>query len=150
MKRFHNTGNDDPRERRGACRYRAVEDGAWIGWWNDGTFRTRPARLLNVSLQGSLILADEPPDRGQPVWLNLRSPGSAEWVESSLVNAHRMRRGQFEARLAFFEACPYGFFKTAVYGRDALAGLGMTYDDPRNRDGGPLGAPARSGGGTRR
>ncbi len=136
MQLFHRNRKDSPPERRGACRYQAVEEGAWLGWWRGGTFRARPARLVDVSLQGSLILADDLPERDQPVWVHLRTPESVEWVASSLVQAHRTKRGPYEARLVFQETCPYDFFKTAVYGRDALAGPIFSPPDPRSRGNG--------------
>lgn len=122
MNWFRRLGRDESRDRRVACRYPVAEGGAWLGWWGEGAFQSLPARLLNVSLGGSLLEADVlPADPGQSVFLHLGTPSPEGWVVSDLVATRRRKRGGYEARLAFPGSCPYDFFKAAVFGREAPA-----------------------------
>ena len=114
--------NDIPsfrNERRESPRYRAVEEEAWLGRQVGDAFQTCRALILNVSLRGALIVADEVPETAK-VWICLNGSAPTEWVEARVVGVVRSRRGPHRLRLAFETNCPYEFFKTAVYGFESL------------------------------
>jgi hypothetical protein len=81
--------------------------------------RTSPARLLDISQTGVLVLCDALPPANVRVWLRLETPQVSDWVEviprgttSDALGGHRLR-------LAFRESCPYDIFKAVVYKKPA-------------------------------
>jgi hypothetical protein len=106
-------------ERRQAERYRPVDDRVWLGWGQAEAFKTSPALLLDVSLRGALVVADEVPKEGTPAWICLQSGTESEWVKGRVLGVMRTWRGPHKVRLVFEGSCPYSFFKAAVYGPDA-------------------------------
>lgn len=110
-------GNRD--DRRSSPRYNVVEDAAWLGWRDETEFQTRHALILDVSLRGASITADEVPET-ERVWICLDGPTPTDWIEARVVGVVRTRMGPHKLRLAFENQCPYAFFKAAVYGFEAL------------------------------
>lgn len=97
-------------EQRQACRYEASDFEAQIGWWEGEEFRSHPARLVNVSHNGALIVTEARPPQGTTVGLCLEEPEPTDWVEARLIESC----GGHQLRLAFLESCPYEFFKAAI------------------------------------
>jgi hypothetical protein len=74
------------------------------------------AFILDLSHTGALLVCDAAPVEGQSVWVRLDGPETSAWVEGSLRGVSIREPGKFLVRLAFRDACPYDFFKAAVYG----------------------------------
>jgi hypothetical protein len=79
------------------------------------SLRSCNAQILDLSQSGMSLLSEARPIEGQPVWVRLQEPNTTEWVEAQLRGVTVKEHGKFLVRLMFREACPYDFFKTAVY-----------------------------------
>jgi hypothetical protein len=101
-------------ERRQACRYPASKHSAYLGWWQDGEYRTIGGSLVNISLEGALVHVDDPPPADASVWVCLEGDPEAVWVESVVVELTREKNKPLLARLRFRETCPFAFFNSAV------------------------------------
>lgn len=123
--------------RRRSTRYQPVDDRLWLGWTQGDQFRTSLALLLDVSLTGALLVADEVPKESTPAWICLQSAGQTDWVKGRVLGVIRTWLGPHKVRLVFEGTCPYAFFKAAVYGPDAEIPRGPGDDDdtPKTRHG---------------
>ncbi len=124
-KRTNSTGNALPppgtQERRSVCRYSVVQDNAWLGWWERQTYRTTPAKIIDISLRGALLTVDVFPPKDQVIWFC--PPGvlpTDEWIEIKLISQKKRLFGPRELRVAFRKVFPYEIFKIVVYGPDAF------------------------------
>jgi hypothetical protein len=74
-----------------------------------------PARLVNISQTGVLVLSQSVPPADAQVWFRLQTPQPSDWIEVVLKGAIPANAGIYRVRLAFCEACPYDLFKAVVY-----------------------------------
>jgi pSer/pThr/pTyr-binding forkhead associated (FHA) protein len=74
-----------------------------------------PARLVNISQTGVLVLSESVPPADAQVWLRLETPQPSDWIEVVIKGAIPADAGMYRVRLAFREACPYDLFKALVY-----------------------------------
>lgn len=104
-----------PEDRRTMPRHEASGHPVWLGWWR-GTeaYFSNPARLLNLSRGGALLLVKDPPPEGQTVWLCVGEPEPTECVEARVLEVRSGRRQECQLRLEFREPCPHAFFESAV------------------------------------
>ena len=108
-------------ERRSVCRYSVVQDNAWLGWWIGDVFHNTPAKIVDISLRGTLLSVETFPPKDQPLFFC--PPGTKEieeWIEVKLIDMKKKLFGPREVRLAFRKVFPYEVFKAVVYGPDAF------------------------------
>jgi hypothetical protein len=118
-----------PADRRRSPRRPAVANWASLAWRDGGRMCIAPARLLDVSGAGALLVAAESPGRGHPVWIRLEEPAATAWVKAGVAR----RAGALKLGVEFLEHCP-GEFLGAV-----IPGVRRTAAAPP----GPADAPAR-------
>lgn len=107
-------------DRRRSPRHSPSEDGLWLGWRKDGDFFVVHAELMNISQGGALILVEEPPHRGESVWLRLAGPTPIEDVSAVVIETMRIGRGEHGVRVAFREPFPPEFYHAAMVGLEPL------------------------------
>jgi hypothetical protein len=79
--------------------------------------RYMDAEVVDISQTGMAVLGVEIPRPHQKIWLRLEQPHPTDWVEVVLKGATQPVPGRHLIRLAFTQACPYDFFKAALYGK---------------------------------
>jgi hypothetical protein len=109
-------------DRRGVCRYLAVQSEAWLGWWEGQEFRSTNARVVDISLRGCMMTVEQLPPKGQSVWFCPPGTTPTEWIEATLIESKRRLLGPRVVRITFRDPFRYETFKQLVYGPDALAG----------------------------
>jgi hypothetical protein len=109
-----------PWERRRAPRHSVAENRLWIGWRKDEDFFVAGAQLMNISYGGALLVVEQPPLKGQTVWLRLEVVIPIEDVCAVVVDAARIGRGEYGVRISFREPFPTGFYQAAVAGLPSL------------------------------
>jgi hypothetical protein len=109
-------------DRRGVCRYSAVQTQAWLGWWDGPEFRSTVAQVVNISLRGCMMTVEQLPPPDQPVWFCPPGTTPSEWIESKLIEAKRRLLGPREVRIVFRIPFPYETFKNVVYGPESCRG----------------------------
>ncbi|HEV3165456.1 MAG TPA: PilZ domain-containing protein [Isosphaeraceae bacterium] len=123
------------KDRRVAHRYSPNEKViTCLGWQDAETYRYAQAEIVNISVSGLLLEADESPPQGQAVWLRLEEPHPTDWVEATVVPPHPGCRNPRTVRVAFRESCPYPFFKAVVNGfngQDRLMSLPQDLKNPQ-------------------
>src|SRR3954453_21310018 len=88
-------------DRRQACRYPASKHSAFLGWWQDGEYRTIGGSLVNISLEGALLHVADAPPADTSVWVCLEGDPGAVWVESVVIELIRERNKSLRIRLRF-------------------------------------------------
>jgi hypothetical protein len=112
------------RERRTVCRYTVVLDKAWLGWWEGQTFQSTPAKIIDISLRGALLIVESFPPKGRSVWFCPPVVTTREqWIEVKLVDMKKRLFGPREVRIAARKVFRYEIFKTVVFGPDAFVDL---------------------------
>ena len=132
----HKKSKSSHEDLRVSPRYKAIEDAAWLGWSVKSEFQTCHALILDVSLRGALIAADELPN-AERVWICLDGPTPTDWIEARVVNVVRTSLGPHKVGLSFETNCPYAFFKAAVYGFESLNLRTITEPEPEKHLYGP-------------
>jgi hypothetical protein len=84
------------------------------------TQRFSNAEVLDISQTGMAVLCDVVPRSDQKIWLRIDRPHPTDWVEVVLKGATTSSQGGHLVRLAFTQACPYDFFKAALYAKSKL------------------------------
>jgi hypothetical protein len=82
----------------------------------EAKMRSCRAFILNLSHTGALLVSETAPVEGQSMWVRLDGPETSDWVEGSVRAVSKREPGKFLIRYVFRDACPYAFFKAAVYG----------------------------------
>jgi hypothetical protein len=104
-----------PEDRRLMPRHEAAGHPVWLGWWRGKeAYFSNPARLLNLSRGGALLLVKDPPPEGQAVWLCVGEPEPTDCVEARVLEVRSARRRECQVRLEFREPCPHAFFESAI------------------------------------
>ena len=117
-------------ERRAENRHR-VECLAWVGWKSWRRFHMNDALMIDLSRGGARVFLDAAPPARRPIWVFIETPASHAVVKARVLAVEPTASGQFVARVAFVEPCPYAVFEAAV--------CGLAPVDPRTR----AAAPAR-------
>jgi hypothetical protein len=104
-------------ERRKEARYMPVARRAYVGWWEDGTFRTASARVENLSRGGAAVLVEgSPPALMTPAWLCLIGPVRPDWYAGQVVDRAETAGAGRVVRVALARPLPYDVFKAVVWG----------------------------------
>ena len=103
-----------PAERRASPRCDAVKNQSRLEIAVRGGRRTREARIVNISRDGALIVAENPPANEFPVWLRVESPVKTDWAEATIVRIGRDR----EIALQFPQGCPDDLLLASTVGID--------------------------------
>jgi hypothetical protein len=136
LEHFRNRTPAAPQERRKNPRFEAGANRVWMGWWkNEEEFVTTTARIVNISLGGSMLCPENPPPQDRPCWLCLGIPEPVEYVEVAVLEVVTSRQGQYAVRLQFREPCPYSFFKAVIEGHESPADLKPPPNPPVKREG---------------
>lgn len=101
-------------ERRVMPRHKATAYQICLGWrrGNEAHFSS-PARLVNISRGGALILVADPPPEGHAAWICLGEPEPSACLEAVVLEVRSAKR-TCTVRLEFREPCPHDFFESAV------------------------------------
>jgi hypothetical protein len=97
-------------ERRASGRHAVVPNLVRLEWWERGESRSSPGRLIDISREGALLQADEPPPVGQVVWCHLEEPTRTDWVKMRVVRSGVDRL----AGVLFPDPCPDDFYLAAT------------------------------------
>jgi len=104
----------NPAERRVAPRCEAVKNQSRLEFpVPDGSGRIE-VRLVNISRDGALIVTENPPPDGAPMWLRIESPVRTDWVEAIIVRVGQNR----EIGLRFPRGCPDDLLLAGAIGID--------------------------------
>src|SRR5262249_20480009 len=107
-------------DRRRSPRVPPTEHGLWLGWRHERDFVVVRAELMNISQGGALLVVEEPPLKGQHVWLRLAGPTPIEDVSAVVIETSRIGRGEHGVRIAFREPFPPEFYHAAIEGLGIL------------------------------
>src|SRR5947209_3716545 len=107
-------------DRRRSPRVPPTEQRLWLGWRKERDFFVIRADLMNISQGGALLLVEEPPQKGQPVWLRLEGPTPIEDVSAVVIETSRIGRGEHGVRISFREPFPPEFYHAAIEGLHVL------------------------------
>ena len=103
-----------PSERRASPRCAAVTNQSRLEFAvPDGRQRVE-ARLMNLSRDGALIVAEKAPPYEPPIWLRIESPVKTDWVEAKIVRIGQNR----EIALKFPRRCPDDLLLAGTIGID--------------------------------
>jgi hypothetical protein len=108
----------DDHERRKSTRYVPVIKLVDLGWWEGSVFRTVTGWLRDLSFGGAAVVTDSPLPRETPLWLFLPALPESEWAQARIVGITTDDKAGVRTRLQFPGNCPYGLFKTLVWGID--------------------------------
>lgn len=103
-------------ERRGSVRHRAIVDRLWLGWREGPEFVHAPARLLDLSHGGCLVVAAATPPADRTVLLHLHGPFLPAWFEAKVLEAVVEPDGLRTLRLVFPAGCPYELYMAVAFG----------------------------------
>ncbi|HWE40355.1 MAG TPA: PilZ domain-containing protein [Isosphaeraceae bacterium] len=103
-------------ERRAALRHRAIVDRLWLGWRDGHDFIHTPARLLDLSHGGCLVVAAASPPAERTVLLHLHGDLLPVWFEARVLEAVVEEDGLRTLRLVFPTGCPYELYMAVAYG----------------------------------
>jgi hypothetical protein len=108
-----------PEDRRRACRYPIDDSPVFLGWWEGDRFRSTTALLIDLSMHGASVVAQEAPKDG-PVWLCPCHSSPSAWAEGTTVAVGRdkkrslFRKRWHRLRLEFSGPCSYELFKSGT------------------------------------
>ncbi len=105
-------------DRRSSRRYSVEKIEAELCWHDGEQHRTCSATILNLSLGGTLLLAEALPPVSETVWFRLQDEEVPEWDEAVALQARRVGSGGYLIRLKFSVHCPYDVFKRVVFQND--------------------------------
>ena len=103
-----------PSERRASPRCDAVKNQSRLEIAVPGGWRRTEAQIVNISRDGALIVAENPPADESPVWLRVESPVKTDWAEATIVRLGRHR----EIALQFPQGCPDDLLLAGTLGID--------------------------------
>ena len=108
----------DAGDRRRVCRYSAVLQKAFLGWWHESSFTNVPGRLVDLSVSGCRLELDRLPPLApaQAVWVHLHKESQIEWIEGQIIAIRKPLLRKCEVRVSFVETLSYEPFKKVIYG----------------------------------
>jgi hypothetical protein len=101
-------------ERRASPRCDAVRNRSTIEFAAPQGQRRIGARLVNISRNGALVVADKPMIRAAPLSVRIDSPVRTDWVEARVVRFEPTR----EIALHFPQGCPDDLLLAGTVGID--------------------------------
>ena len=102
--------------RRDEPRYEAVSNLLWMQWWDGEHHLGRPARLVNVSRGGAMIVSPVLLAERQALRIFLEEDEDPIGVLSTVLGVLEGRTGTHLFRLGFLTPCPVEFFEAAALG----------------------------------
>lgn len=110
-------------DRRDSPRFDPLTDLLWVQWWRDGECLGRPARLVNVSRGGALVVAAFLLYPGETLRLFLEQQEPPLGIDAVVIEAVEGAQGMSRVRLRFPRPCPDRFMEAAADGFESwLAG----------------------------
>jgi len=103
-----------PPERRASPRCDAVKNQSRLEFAVPNGSRRIEVRLVNISRDGALIVTENPPPDGAPMWLRIESPVKTDWVDAMYVRLGQNR----EIALQFPRGCPDDLLLAGAIGID--------------------------------
>ena len=114
--------------RRREPRFVANENRIWLQWWQNGEYLGQPARLVNVSRNGAMIVSWNLIPKHQRIRIYLEEPAHEVGVNAIVLDLVEGTKGMHQLRLRFITPCPDGFIEAAANGFEAwLAGQRPRY-----------------------
>ena len=111
-----------PRSRRQERRFPAAQETQlWLQWWQDGEYLGRPARLVNVSRNGAMIVSWVLLRERQRLRVFLEHAPEPTGVNASVLGVVEAIKGMHQIRLEFVAPCTDAFIKAAAVGFEILA-----------------------------
>jgi hypothetical protein len=107
------------KDRRGAHRYKPEQDQFLVGWWTSGLFQSVPARLLDLSISGALLVIAEGEPAPEPGKVLISPAGGARdhWAQADVLEILCQDDGRRLLRLRLMEPFSYETFKTVIWGK---------------------------------
>jgi PilZ domain len=97
---------------RTSPRHTALENYARLEWWQGDRVYDSPARLVNISEGGALLIVEKSPPLEQTIWCRLEEPTPTDWIRANVVRHGDPR----EIALTFPASCPFDFSLAATLG----------------------------------
>lgn len=102
--------------RRSETRYLAKEEKLWMQWWQGDEYLGRPARLVNVSRNGAMLLSSFLFIKYQSIRIFLDEPAPQVGVEATVFEVIEGVQGLHQVRLRLQAPCPDLILEIAVGG----------------------------------
>lgn len=126
-------------KRRKEPRHEATANLLWIQWCEgEEGYLGRPARLVNVSRTGALIVAGALLAEGQSVRIFLEQAEVPIGIDATVLGVVEGLHETHQIRLAFLKPCPDDFIRAAARGFESWLEEGRTrvsYVSPGSNDG---------------
>ena len=103
-----------PAERRAWPRCDAVTNQSSMEYVTPQGRRRIAARLVNISRDGALLVADNSPAEETSIWLRIESPVRTDWVDATIVRVEPNR----QIGLHFTPGCPDDLLVAGTVGID--------------------------------
>jgi PilZ domain len=107
----------DSRERRTSPRCVAVENQSRLEFAARGGRQRVSARVMNISRDGALVVTEDPPPCGEPIWLRIESPVKTDWAKAVTVRVGRSR----EFAVRFPMGCPDDLLMAGTIGINMIS-----------------------------
>jgi hypothetical protein len=127
---------DGAADKRRVCRYRVILQDSLLGWWEEASFVSTPARLVNLSSSGCLIeLPRIPkPAKGQAAWICPLGLPATQWFEGTVVSVRKPFLKNCRMGIVFRAHVTFESFKTLIYGSGDLYGAAPDTAPAHERD----------------
>jgi hypothetical protein len=116
-------------ERRASPRCDAVNNQSRLEFFLPSGKRRTEAQFINISRDGALIVALEPPPCDEPFRMRMESPLKTDWADALTVRVGR----EHDVAIRFPERCPDDLLLAATVGID-LSHLFRDGDRPETLD----------------
>jgi hypothetical protein len=101
-------------ERRISPRVAAVENRSRLEFGISTDHRRVAATLVNISREGALVVAGEPPALHETTWVRMEAPAKTDWVAAVPVRLGASN----EVGIRFVDPCPDDLLLAAMLGID--------------------------------
>ena len=102
-------------ERRKESRYKPLEGRAFLGWWDDASYRTTAVRVRNLSPNGAALLMEEKPRATDLVWLCPISLIRPDWYPADVLGVEGDPVSGWILRVAFSRTFAFDVFKSLIF-----------------------------------
>jgi hypothetical protein len=103
-----------PQERRISPRLPAVKNRSLLEFGMPPDRRRVAATLLDISREGALIVAEEPPALHETIWVRMEVPAKTDWIAAVPVRLG----GSNRVGIRFVDSCPDDLLLAAMLGID--------------------------------